>query len=790
MRTRLCLILPLVLGLLLVLPRSAHAEVIDFDPRYDEVPPILSAEELARYEALIDTQSVSLASIASPNGQYVLAYLAGTYHVLDVLTRSLRPLAFDNYAGLTPWTWLDDRRALAVALDFTSGRYVRLTLDAATGELTSEPLSLPQPPTGKRIQPFGGPLLRKADGSWHLLAYTQSVPQPLIVFERPTLRGPEVVMPEGAVWPKPRPEAVWIAQIQEEILAIDIERGTATTIAYIPAGSDMYLSLSTARSRPGTSQVAYLAAVSLPWAGERVGGRPYRGGGMPLGYWNTQEALGRIDPLSNPWITERSLEIVDLDSGERRSIANREFGDVISQAPKFTSLFWTDDGQRLVVRASQPSVLAGREHPVYEYTSGTRFLAFSPAGEYVGKLVWDVPYFDGPATFLTPIGSSRLALTVAENLWRSLYVVDLADEGRAVQPVHLGPRVISAAAFAGDRLVYAIMDVTEPAELYVGEVGDLPGTQARISDANARPRQASQIRFAPITYRTSHGHELTGIYVYPAAEPFPPPEPRPVVVWQEGGPGGQMYNIWGVNVENPYSLLPNFGIPVFMVNASGRVSNGAQFYSDMADGTNFGQRDIADVKEGIEHLIAQGIVDRRAVGVTGCSYGGYFTLQSLTTYPELYAAGNSQCTFSDLLYEWNFGWSPLVAYLMGQAATSDPGEFVRDSPAYNVHRIRSPLLLFHGTEDFLPYELVTNIHDQVEASGIPARFLRAYGYGHGLTDSEGDPDGSLGQRYAAQLQIDWFRRYLAPARSAVAGWFSLPPLDAWLPDPFRREEVK
>ena len=28
------------------------------------------------------------------------------------------------------------------------------------------------------------------------------------------------------------------------------------------------------------------------------------------------------------------------------------------------------------------------------------------------------------------------------------------------------------------------------------------------------------------------------------------------------------------------------------------------------------------------------------MGITGCSYGGYFTLQSMRTYPGFYAAGN------------------------------------------------------------------------------------------------------------------------------------------------------
>ena len=70
--------------------------------------------------------------------------------------------------------------------------------------------------------------------------------------------------------------------------------------------------------------------------------------------------------------------------------------------------------------------------------------------------------------------------------------------------------------------------------------------------------------------------------------------------------------------------------------------------------------------------------------------------------------------------------------------------------------VRSPLLVFHGTNDFLPFEHMTNFHDQVEAQGVPARFLRALGEGHGFGRRES-------QRYAFQLQLDWFRRHLGIA---------------------------
>ena len=136
-----------------------------------------------------------------------------------------------------------------------------------------------------------------------------------------------------------------------------------------------------------------------------------------------------------------------------------------------------------------------------------------------------------------------------------------------------------------------------------------------------------------------------------------------------------------------------------MVNGAGRTSNSPQFYADMAEGRNYGQRDIRDVKEGVDYLIAQGIADPDGVGVTGCSYGGYFTLQSLVEFPDVYKAGNTQCSLNDILYEYNFGWAYFMGYLMGRSPIQDPAEYVNDSPLYRASQVKSPLLVFQVFND-------------------------------------------------------------------------------------------
>jgi dipeptidyl aminopeptidase/acylaminoacyl peptidase len=214
-----------------------------------------------------------------------------------------------------------------------------------------------------------------------------------------------------------------------------------------------------------------------------------------------------------------------------------------------------------------------------------------------------------------------------------------------------------------------------------------------------------------------------------------------------------MLRDFGGTVESPYSLLPRFGIPVFVANAVGRSVKSPAFYTAMADDRNFGQLDIAQIRDGVEHLIDQGVAHPGRIGITGCSYGGYFTLQSMRTYPGFYAAGNAQCSLTDLFEEFTFGYTPILGYLEGVSPMGDADEYRRDSPYHGAGDITSPLLIFHGTADFLPVQLLTNVHDELDARGVDVTFLRMAGEGHGYRQAES-------QDYARQLQLQFFRETL------------------------------
>ena len=173
-------------------------------------------------------------------------------------------------------------------------------------------------------------------------------------------------------------------------------------------------------------------------------------------------------------------------------------------------------------------------------------------------------------------------------------------------------------------------------------------------------------------------------------------------MWQEGGPTSPMSQYFGNFVEAPHNLLPNFGMAVLHVPLPGRLGYGAQFLNGLVDGRNFGQIDIDQGAEIVGQMVARGWTSPGKVGVTGCSYGGYFASQSITRHPELYAAANSQCTLLDLFSEFQYGFTSLISYLEGRTPYSDPNEIALNSPINRAANVRTPLLLFHGTADFLP----------------------------------------------------------------------------------------
>jgi dipeptidyl aminopeptidase/acylaminoacyl peptidase len=199
------------------------------------------------------------------------------------------------------------------------------------------------------------------------------------------------------------------------------------------------------------------------------------------------------------------------------------------------------------------------------------------------------------------------------------------------------------------------------------------------------------------------------------------------VVYLHGGPEAQERPTFSPQ----HQALVAAGASVFALNIRGSSGFGRKFVH--ADDVHGRFDAFGDVRAAAEHLVARGVADRRRIGVTGRSYGGYLTLASLAFSPGVFSAGVDVCGMSDLtkFYEETEPW-------IGAAAVTKYGHPERDralleaiSPLRQAEAIDVPLLVVHGELDTnVPVGEARRIVTALEGLGRPVEYLELPGEGH------------------------------------------------------------
>jgi dipeptidyl aminopeptidase/acylaminoacyl peptidase len=471
----------------------------------------------------------------------------------------------------------------------------------------------------------------------------------------------------------------------------------------------------------------------------------------------TKEALGEIPVEANLYLASNIVDIIDLTNEDfQRVTLHAADGD----GNLFKEVSWSSDGQVLLVKVVSPSHPTGRKHP--------SFVAQGAFADRASYRFYDadlnlIKTLDRPETEASSVSNAifisphEVVFTTAYGLSMRLFYFNLQSDEFRMLPTEAGTfaeRLGGFQVFATHQrrqLIYNQSSFQHPSEIYLLDVeGSAPKP---LSQFNAEAAAANQIRVDEVTFQLDENTVRTGYLIQPSGAEFPP-QNVPIVIHHQGGPGGAMTNRWGATTDDPFNLLPNFGISVLFMPFSGREGFGPEFYLALADGANFGQIDVDESARAVQYMLEHGYTTERQIGVNGCSYGGYLVNQSITQYPDLYAAAMSQCSIVDLVDYWKFN-PYLVTFYEGSLPPDQPDEYRRDSPLDNADAIRTPVLLVQGTDDFLPVNLVREFQKAVESTETPVELLVFKNEGHSLTL----PSSKL---FAAQQQIAWFRKYLNP----------------------------
>ncbi|NNF35107.1 MAG: S9 family peptidase [Saprospiraceae bacterium] len=133
----------------------------------------------------------------------------------------------------------------------------------------------------------------------------------------------------------------------------------------------------------------------------------------------------------------------------------------------------------------------------------------------------------------------------------------------------------------------------------------------------------------------------------------------------------------------------------------GSTGYGRRFYENI----DYGGLETEDVYASRNYMVENyDIVDKERIGIFGWSHGGLITLHNIFNHPKDYKVAYAGVPVSDLIARMGYksqGYRDLYSadYHIGKTAAQDVEEYRRRSPAWQAHKLETPLLIHTNTND-------------------------------------------------------------------------------------------
>lgn len=402
-------------------------------------------------------------------------------------------------------------------------------------------------------------------------------------------------------------------------------------------------------------------------------------------------------------------------------------------------------------------------------------LSWSPDGRLIAyRQESDPKYFAYTLSKLAVVsvdGSSDHILT--ENVDRDAYAPKFSEDGKTVTFLVPDDRVeypASASVTGGkvERLLNdtavieswsarnghtAVLSTSDeaPPEVFALEGGHL----RQISHQN--DQWLSHLKLGAVqdsSWRSKDGTEVHGLLTLPPD--YQQGKAYPALLRIHGGPNGQD----GHDFRFDNQLFAANGYVVLNVNYRG--SSGRGWNYSKAIFADWGDKEVADLLSGVDHMVKGGFADPQKLGVGGWSYGAILTdyvIASDNRFKGAIAGAGSANWFGiygideyTYQYEHELGnpWQNTQAWLK------------LSYPFFEIQRIHTPTLFMGGDKDFnVPIAGSEQMYQALVTIGVPTGLIIYPGEFHGFKRPSFIID-----RYHRYL--DWYAKYVCPPASMSA----------------------
>jgi dipeptidyl aminopeptidase/acylaminoacyl peptidase len=421
------------------------------------------------------------------------------------------------------------------------------------------------------------------------------------------------------------------------------------------------------------------------------------------------------------------------------SVATQAREIVVSQEGSDSNPVWSPDGTQLAFETSMGKTASYLNRAIAVVRPGSAPITNLTASfdENPGLVAWT---------------KSGLYFSATQRVWSSLFSLD--PSSRAIRKLAVREQWI-AAGFSmtpdGTAVAFSGSGPSDIPDLYLARV-DAMASATRVTNLAAQvsswPKHAREL----VRWKSQDGAEIEGVLHKPAD--FLAGRRYPLLIVIHGGPTGVSRPVpYGSTGTYPIDAFLSKGALVLEPNYRGSAGYGEKFRS--LNVRNLGIGDAWDVVSGIDHLVAQGLVDRDRVGSMGWSQGGYISAFLTTRHSDRFKAISAGAGISDwMTYYVNTDIHQFTRTYLQATPWDDPKVYADTSPITYIKQARTPTLIQHGDQDArvpIPnaFELYQGLRDQ----NVPVQLSVFKGFGHGVNRPKAN-------RALMEQNYEWFLRYL------------------------------
>jgi dipeptidyl aminopeptidase/acylaminoacyl peptidase len=276
-------------------------------------------------------------------------------------------------------------------------------------------------------------------------------------------------------------------------------------------------------------------------------------------------------------------------------------------------------------------------------------------------------------------------------------------------------------------------DPRTPPTLFTIESVDKIGTRGswkQLTDANPQVKGFALGQEEEISWKSKDGTTVGGVLVKPVG--YQAGQRYPLIVAIHGGPAGA--DVLSFNGGYGSQVYAGAGYVVLKPNYRGSTNYGVKHKTDIVG--NYFAPGYEDIMTGVDHLIAQGLVDPNRMGVLGWSAGGHWSNWILTHTDRFKAISSGAGTSNWIsMYAQSDIQRNRQFYLGDKLPYDDFDAYWNQSPLKYIKNAKTPTMI-HVVEGDprVPSPQSIELHMALKQLGVPTELFLYPGNTHGIPD--------------------------------------------------------